>query len=203
MLPKRLINLIGTVLALGLIAAGLLLIAGPVFLGSFEVEAQRITVAQSNDLLAAQVSALAEQAADLPALESELAGLRRGIPMSAGMDQVSALAVKAADGAGVELQSFDVGATAIFAPPVGKLAEGAAEAPAPAEGADAAEEPRQQVSVSIVVESDSGTEAADFVDRLRKGPRLLQIVQVVNTASSVATVKGTTTVTALAFVQHP
>ena len=201
MLPKRLINLIGTVLALGLIAAGLLLIAGPVFLGSFEVEAQRITVAQSNDLLAAQVSALAEQAADLPALESELAGLRRGIPMSAGMDQVSALAVKAADGAGVELQSFVVGATAIFAPPGGKLAEGAAEAPAPAEGADAAEEPasrfpwhrrriRQRTgprtSWTGCARDPACCRSSGRQHGLERGP-----------------VKGTTTVTALAFVQHP
>lgn len=203
MLPKRLINLIGTLLALGMFAAGIFMVAGPVALGSLEVEAQRVTVAQSNSMLAAQIEGLAKQAAELPALESELSGLRRGIPMSAGMDQVSALAVKAAAAADVELKSFDIGDTAAFVPPAGALVDGAAAEPAPPVAGDAAaDEPRRQVSVSIVVETDSASEAADFVDRLRKGPRLLQILQVVNAGGEDGE-SGTTTVTALAFVQHP
>lgn len=205
-LPKRLINLIGTVLVVGLLAVGVFMVAWPLYMGHLEVEAQRLSVAQANAVQAARIQELAAQQAELPVLTAELDDLRGQIPETIALDQVSKLAVSAADAAGAHLESFAVGDTVVFTPPAGAITDSvtgqksAAEAD-PSEAA--AESQRLQTSVSFEVTAASQAQVTQFVDHLRTGSRLVQIVQVLTSTGEGAPVKVTATVTALVFVQHP
>jgi len=201
-LPKRLINLIGTVLVVGLLAVGIFMVAWPLYTGHLEVEAQRLSVAQSNDVQAARIQELAKQQAELPALTAELDGLRQQIPVTASLDQASKLAVAAAEATGSHLQAFAVGDTVEFVPPAGVVADAAAQPSEPADGS-AAESPRLQTSVSFTITTDSTAQVAEFVDKLRTGSRLVQIVQVLVSTGDEVPVVVTGTVTALIFVQQP
>lgn len=201
-LPKRLINLIGTVLVVGMLAVGIFMVAWPLYTGHLEVEAQRLSVAQSNDVQAARIQELAKQQAELPALTAELDGLRQQIPVTASLDQASKLAVAAAEATGSHLQAFAVGDTVEFVPPAGVVADAAAQPSAPADGS-AAESPRLQTSVSFTITTDSTAQVAEFVDKLRTGSRLVQIVQVLVSTGDEVPVVVTGTVTALIFVQQP
>lgn len=201
-LPKRLINLIGTVLVVGMLAVGIFMVAWPLYTGHLEVEAQRLSVAQSNDVQAARIQELAKQQAELPALTAELDGLRQQIPVTASLDQASKLAVAAAKASGSHLQTFAVGDTVEFVPPAGVVADAAAQPSAPADGS-AAESPRLQTSVSFTITTDSTAQVAEFVDKLRTGSRLVQIVQVLVSTGDEVPVVVTGTVTALIFVQQP
>ncbi|HOC14276.1 MAG TPA: hypothetical protein PKJ61_10420 [Propionicimonas sp.] len=203
-LPKRLINLIGTVLVVGMLAVGIFMVAWPLYTGHLEVEAQRLSVAQSNDVQAARIQELAKQQAELPALTAELDGLRQQIPVTASLDQASKLAVAAAKATGSHLQTFAVGDTVAFTPPAGVVTDAAAAAPAPAPtDGSAAESPRLQTSVSFTITTDSTAQVAEFVDKLRTGSRLVQIVQVLVSTGDEVPVVVTGTVTALIFVQQP
>jgi len=201
-LPKRLINLIGTVLVVGMLAVGIFMVAWPLYTGHLEVEAQRLSVAQSNDVQAARIQELAKQQAELPALTAELDGLRQQIPVTASLDQASKLAVAAAEATGSHLQAFAVGDTVEFVPPAGVVADAAAQPSEPADGS-AAESPRLQTSVSFTITTDSTAQVAEFVDKLRTGSRLVQIVQVLVSTGDEVPVVVTGTVTALIFVQQP
>ena len=202
-LPKRLINLIGTVLVVGLFAIGTFMVAWPLYTGYLEVEAQRLSVAQSNDLQAARIQELAKQQAELPALTAELDGLRQQIPVVESLDQASKLAVASAESSGTHLQAFAIGDTVEFAPPAGVVTDPAAQAPAPAAGSGAEESPRLQTSVSFTITGGSTAQVAQFVDKLRTGSRLVQIVQVLTSTGDEVPAVVTGTVTALVFVQRP
>lgn len=111
-LPRRLINVAGTVLVLAILAAGTLLFAGPTYMQSFDVVSQRLATQASNDQLRERISELQAEKAQLPQLEKQLAGLREQIPSTGRLDDVSRLVVDAADAAGVTIVKID------YEPPV-------------------------------------------------------------------------------------
>jgi type II secretory pathway pseudopilin PulG len=220
-LPKRLIHLVGIVGVLGVFIAGIMLVALPVYLGSVDVLAEQKNVADSNSLRMAQIEALKSQLDRLPEVQSELAGLRQQIPASPLLDEVSQLGVAAAQDAGVELGSITSAGVSTFVPPAGTAVAGI-EAAAAGAGGDAGTtvaegtagdsepaEDKLQIDITFVVSTGDKSRIPEFVDGLREGPRLLQIVGVTTTAMESNAADGSSgattyqaTVATLAFVQQ-
>ncbi|HRA76970.1 MAG TPA: hypothetical protein PLE12_12125 [Propionicimonas sp.] len=215
-LPKRLIHLVGILLVLGVFIAGIMLVALPVYLGSVDVLAEQKSVADSNSLRMAQIETLKNQQAVLPEVQRDLAGLRRQIPATQLLDEVSELGVAAAEDAGVDITSFTSTDPVSFVPPAGVpgagTVAGTPAAPAAVEGSAGDSEPSEaklQIPVTFIVTSGTRARIPEFVDGLRAGPRLLQIVSVTTTAAAAASADGVpgattyqATVAALAFVQQ-
>lgn len=195
-LPKRLVNLLGMLAVMVALVAGLLLVALPVYLGSRDVETETEAVAQSNQVTALQIDGLAAQQGNLPTLKDELSELRGEITDLPRLDAVSALVVRSAAASDSKLTSFNVGEPAPYAPPAGvPLTDRAAPAPAPSS------EPGtpQQVQVAVGVTASTQAEISRFVDELREGPRLVQVVGV---KTGVRDDLFEATVTAIAFIQE-
>lgn len=189
--PKQLLNVAGALLVLVVLAAGILLVAVPLYVQSGSTSAEAVRTAQSNDVSAAQVEALRAHARELPALHSDVAALREQIPAVGRLDDVFDLVGAAAVLAGVEVVSVAAedpapwtgraGADAAAAPQGDETAEAdaaelAAASPAPSPSAAAADSPQRQVSFAIVVDTVDPLAAARFLDALGAGPRLVSIV---------------------------
>lgn len=174
-MPKQLINTIGLLIVLGIVAAGVMLVALPIYLQSLSVEGQARTVAASNDIQQAQVDALSQQ--DASEIEDSLGELTDQIPGSPRLDTVSALVTDAAAATGASVMSFTPGAETVFTP--GAPAD--ANAPTSTDDAASAEAATGtvQIPVQVTVTAPDLPSMVAFLDTLREGPRLLGNVQAV------------------------
>ncbi|WP_409048540.1 hypothetical protein AB2L57_08195 [Microbacterium sp. HA-8] len=220
--PKQFINLIGAILVIAVIVAGILLLAVPLFVNASQTGESAQSVAASNAAYAVRVATLEAESERLDEIESDLAELRAEIPAASDLDDVFELVATAAQQAGVTVVSATASTSEPWAARTAAVSTDAAVAPdapadaqAPADGTtDAAasgtetsetaggaastDSGRVQVPFTIIVEAADPDAAARFLDALAQGPRLIAVVQssLVDDAES-----PRLTVNALTFVQ--
>lgn len=195
-IPSRLINLIGAVTVVGVLLAGLVLVALPVYLGSKEVDAMRLSAQQANDLTQLRIDSLAKMQDDLPDLQDKVRNLRSEIPQVNRIDTVSRLASQAATDSGATLLEMQVSDPEEYSAPTGPTTdEGKSSTAADTEQSDTG---RTQVEVTFRIGADTNDEIAKFIDGLRGGPRRLQLVSVTSAISEETGFEAT--VVARAFV---
>lgn len=203
-LPKQIINLIGAVLVLVILAGGIALVALPAWNGAQTTDASARSVAQTNDIYEIDLKRLAAAEGDFSVIEASLGALREEIADIPRLDDVYELVVAGAAETGVtvtELVAEDPDVWLSRGPvTVAPGRDGQAEEPAPVEEAPAVEpntsevagdeaepvegtvettetvSPQRQVTVSIKVEVGDAAQAVAFMDSLGRGPRLLPIV---------------------------
>ncbi|KQZ83961.1 hypothetical protein ASD56_07975 [Microbacterium sp. Root166] len=220
-MPKQLINIIGLVVCLGILALAIALVAVPMYLQSVGTNAEASQVAQTNDIYQIQVDSLEVQSERMDEIEASVADHRAEIPATNRLDDVFELIARSASATGVELQTATAGLDAPFtvrteALVVGEVAEvtepaetdpttdPAVEDPAAAAPTDtsgdvpvAAGDGRVQVDFVFTVTAVDFNTVVRFLDALRSGPRLLSSIQ----STVIPTGTGyDVTVSALTFV---
>ena len=210
LMPKQLINVIGIVVSLAVIALGVFLVAVPMYLQSLDVAGQTATVQTTNQLYQAEVDRLSAEQERQAEIDASVASLRAQLPETAKLDDVFEIVASAATATGVSIQAVTAGSAADFVPrtdpTVGEgapVAEAPAETPAaetpavddgaadPSGDASAGDAPpraagRQQIDFTISVLAADISQVTAFLDALRSGPRLLSSV----TATSNRTGEG-------------
>lgn len=204
-LNKQLINLLGILVVVGILVAGIALIAVPMIGQAQTTSSQAKTVEQTNSVYEAQIVQLTAAQADQAQLDADTAELRAEIPATTQFDDVFEIAINAATAHQLTIQSVTVAEPAPWTARAAVGEDGAAvPAPAestPAEGAtdgaatdgatdaatgdaevttppvDPASSPRQQAAVTITVPAPDFATATAYVDSLKDGLRLLNPVQ--------------------------
>lgn len=199
-IPKHLLNVIGAALVVGILLAGLSLVALPVYVESSRLDSERQIVAQANNAQAAQVESLRKQAETLPSLKAEVDKLSEQIPSASQIDTVAELAVSAAQSSGVKLTTIDVGEITPFIAANGASSTPTATASATPTSGSGTEAQTQQVQLKITVTTTKISDIAGFLDGLRAGPRLLRIDETSVTADT-GSKTFTATVTVSAFLR--
>ena len=115
-IPKQFLNLIGAIVVLAVVTAGVLLLALPLFTQSSTTATDADLVAQTNAGYEAQIASLREREADMDDIEDTVAELRQQIPAEPLLDDVFEVVATAADTAGVSIQTVTVGETSAWAP---------------------------------------------------------------------------------------
>lgn len=215
-LNKQFINLLGAVVTLAILIAGIALIALPMWSQAQATDASTRTVAQTNSTYQAQIDQLSAAEARSEEIDAHLAELRAEIAPFTNIDRVIDIVDAAADKHDLTLESVTAADPEPFTPRTAATDETAqASAPAstdetaatdttttdpPAETAPApaASEStgQQQMVITIKVPVPDAETATAFIDALRVGPRLIAI--------SNATLEpgdGMLTVSALAFIR--
>lgn len=156
-IPKQLLNLLGAVLVLAVLAGGALLVALPVYAQSRTTTADAATVAQTNSGFEAQVASLRESEADLDDIQASVSALHRQIPAEPLMDEVFEVAAAAATEAGVTVVTAIVGDIVAWTPRAELTPDfGVAEA-------DASTPPTEE-SVAPIEEADPATPDEGLTD---------------------------------------
>lgn len=129
-IPKQLINLLGAVVVIGVVVAGVCLIALPMYGASQTTDAQARTVAQTNDVYEIQVQRLSADKQRMTEITAGLAELRREIAAIPKLDDVHEIILAAADDTGATITSVVAAEREPWAPIVPGAEDGGAEAPA-------------------------------------------------------------------------
>lgn len=188
-MPKQLINTIGVMIVVAIVAVGVAFVAVPLVLQAFTTFGQTAIVAQTNSEQEAQVAYLEEQSGDAATLEAELATLQDQIPATPLVYTISELISEAAIDTGVSVTGITPNAPA---PYVGGAAAPVADGSA---ASQAAVTGRAQIPVQITVLAETHADIVAFIDRLREGPRLLGEIDAVISSRGGADA----TINALAF----
>lgn len=205
-MPRSLINLLGIVVTLAVLAMGILLVAMPIAFQALAVVGQTATVASTNTVYQAQVDHLREEEARLGEIQASVAGLHTQITPANDLDDVFEVIARAAEVSGATLTAVTAGDPLPFAERTSPTAldevasaaapdptatpndaapaastEGTAAPDATPGGAASAEAPtptgRTQVDFTIEVTAQQFGEVVRFLDELRAGPRLLSAIQ--------------------------
>lgn len=225
-IPKNLINFIGGVIVIVIVAAGIALIALPLYLQSQTTDQTRAQVAGQNGVYQQQIDGLNAAKSNIDEITADVDALTLKVPVANEFDTVFELVGRAAGNAGVKVSSVAADAPIAFSVRTGPTLPGDVPAAAPADDASTdgattdgtatdgattdgatAPEPtqpaapaasgRQQVPFHISVEAPNAAAATRFLDALRSGPRALAIIQSTLAESTDAL---SLTVEALAFV---
>ncbi len=174
--PRRLINLIGATTAAVILIAGSLLVVLPLFSAAQNATAQAAAAAKSDEQMRAQLAELARQEPWQTEARNGLARARWMIPAQDELRDASALASAAAKSSGARIVAISYSGRQVFTPPTGA---GIGEDGRPIAPPAAAEPntPQVQLPVTFEAEVSSMAQAAAFMDGLRIGPRLVQVVQ--------------------------
>lgn len=174
-LNKQLINLLGILVAVIVLVAGLALIALPMYSQAQAVDASAQTVAQTNSVYQVQIDGLSAANDRIGEIDQELAALRGEIAAAPQLDDVYEIIDGAAQRADVRIESIAAEDAAPWIPRAALDAEGnavavepepaATEAPADGAATDTASEapaapapttpedaPQQQVLVTVTVD---------------------------------------------------
>lgn len=196
-MSRRLINLIGISLVLVILVAGFSLLAWPLFGAATAAATQASALAQSNSDLRSELGKRMELAKNKAALAAELAKLRREIPAQAELRDVSAVASSAAATSGARITAISFGDPQVFAAPSGG-GLGTDGKPIQKQTPATVKTAQVQIPVTIEAEVANTIQATRFVDGLRAGSRLFQLVQV-DTSATTDQNRYTVTVDALIF----
>lgn len=175
-MPRRMINLIGTVVVAAIAVGGTLLVVLPLVGAAQEAALQARQASESNQATQMTLEQLAAQNASLTELTRQLSTLRAQLTADDELQGASALASLAAKSSGARIVSIAFGGRQIFAPPSG-AGIGADGKPPVQQAAAKPDTVQVQIPVTIEAEVSSPARAAAFIDGLRAGPRLLQVVQ--------------------------
>ncbi|WP_439594160.1 hypothetical protein [Microbacterium sp.] len=201
-LPKQLINAIGAIVVVVVLAAGAGLVAYPFFAQATATSLEAANVAMGNATYRTQVDVLRDAEANLDETEADLAALRTEIPADANLDEVFELVANAAATTGVTVVSVTAQDPLSYAP-----RDAAAEAPATtdpaatepdpavtpdastdgtvvADGTETETQPEvvdrlAQIPLTIEVTALDPAAAEAFLDQLQAGPRLLAVLHTV------------------------
>lgn len=196
-MPKHLVTAIGLIVALGVVALGVFLVAVPTYFQGLAVDGQTATVASTNAIYQSEVDHLRAEEENLDAINEEVLSLRAQIPAVGQLDDVFEVAARAAERSGVVITSVTAGESAPFVERTSATGATEAVAPAPESTADPADEAsdesatgetgspapqpmagRQQVDFVIAATGSDMAQVIAFVDALRSGPRLLSNITV-------------------------
>ncbi|MCA1981266.1 hypothetical protein [Nocardioides nematodiphilus] len=166
-MTKQTITLLGAVLAVAVLLAGILLGVLPRLDQASQSRQERDSVAIQNNTQQALIAAYAQQRSKLPALQSEVADLKQQIASGPHLEQLIDVASRLPGGA--VLVSITPGESGDGTP-----GAGAGTQPTPASG-QAATTGFQSVPVTMVVALGRSADAAQVLQKLRAGPRLLAI----------------------------
>lgn len=193
----RQINLVGTVAVAVVALVGTALVVVPLFSTAQQTSIQAAATAVSDDATRARLAALAKQEQLREEFLNDLLVARSQIPAADELQDASALASAAAKSAGARIVSITFAGRQVFAVPagVGMAEDGTATVPQVPAVPDT---PWVQLPVSFEVEVSSTAQAAAFLDGLRAGPRVLQVVQAQSSPTNSAKL-STVTVDALIF----
>lgn len=212
--PKQFINLLGAVLIVAILVAGVLLGALPLYSAAQETDASTRTIQQTNSVYETQVAQLTEAEADIVRLDGSVAALRSEIAGIPQLDDVFEIVIAAAEETTTTIQSVSATAPVPFAPRAPLDADGlvvtappvtetpatsdasAQNTDAPTDVPSAAPEdsPQLQIPITITMTVADAAQATAFVDALGRGPRLIAPLDMAFSA-------GTLTVNALAFIR--
>lgn len=215
-LNKQFINLIGAVVTLAILVAGIALIGLPMWSQSQTTDASTRTVAQTNATYQAQIDQLSAAEARSEEIDAHLAELRTEIAPFTNIDRVFDIVDAAADKHDLTLDAVTATDPEPFAPRRAVVEESAqagppastnetdpadaaaADVPAATTPAPAASEStaQQQMVITIKVPVPDAETATAFIDDLRVGPRLISIVNATLEPSD-----GMLTVSALTFIR--
>lgn len=115
-IPKQLINLLGAVVVIGVVVAGIALIALPMYGSSQTTDASARTVAQTNDVYDIQVQTLAAERERMDEITADLAGLRRQIAAIPQLDDVFEIVIASAADTGATITSVTASDPEAWAP---------------------------------------------------------------------------------------
>lgn len=107
-MPKQLINLLGLVVVIGVLVAGVALIALPLFGVSQATDSQTRTVAQTNDVYEIRVQQLSAAEERMSEITASLAQLRREISATPQLDDAHEIIIAAAAETGVTITTVVV-----------------------------------------------------------------------------------------------
>lgn len=206
-MPRSLINIIGIVVVIAVLALGIFLVALPIGFQALGVVGQTATVAGTNALYQTQIDGLRQEEERLDEIQASVAGLQSQITPANELDDIFELVANAATATGLSITGVTAGEAVGFvartAPTtLDEAAQPAPAAPAPdpatpdpaatpattdgattpdastdAGGGATAPTGRTQVDFSITVTSPSMEQVVGFLDALRGGPRLLGPVE--------------------------
>ncbi|KRA23036.1 hypothetical protein ASD65_00330 [Microbacterium sp. Root61] len=176
-MPKQLINTVGLLLVLGIIAAATFLVALPIYLQSVGADADSRAVASQNANTQASIDALAAQ--NVGSVQDGADHLRQEIPARAELDSVSALIASAAAKSGVTVVSItpgspiDADAADASDGVVGGDTTGTTTEDVGASTDAGAATGRLRIPIEFQVSTTDLDAALEFIDTLREGPRLV------------------------------
>lgn len=150
-IPKQLINLLGAVVVIAVIVAGIALIALPMYAASQTTDASARTVAQTNDIYEIQVQTLAAEQERMDEITADLASLRRQITAIPQLDDVFEIIIASAEETGATISSVSAGDPEAWTPRGSAGADPGAP-PAPAEEAPAGEVPNESTAGEGLIE---------------------------------------------------
>lgn len=176
-MSRRRIHLIGGSLVTAVILTGSLLVMGPQLGAAQFANAQSELAAQSDQATRAQLAELAKQNSGAAQTNGDLSHVRRQITAHDELRDASALASEAAKSSGARIVAITFGDRQVFAAPTG-LGMGDDGTPTAPQAAAEPDTSRFQLPVSFEVEVTSTAQAAAFLEALRLGTRLLQVVEV-------------------------
>lgn len=199
-MSRRLVNIIGAAAVALMLILGFSAVAWPLFSAASGAARQASVVAQTNAELQADLDQQIKLNQNKDVLEAEVARLHREIPFDEELRDVSAVASTAASTSGARIVSIEFGDAQVFAAPTGG---GVGTDGKPANKAKAADAKTIQIQIPVTIEAEasSATQAAQFVDGLRTGYRLMQFVQVDTTQTTDAS-RFAVTIDALIFSQR-
>lgn len=113
-MPKQLINLIGILVSVAVLAIGIFLLALPLVTQSFATDAQTQQVSQTNKLYQAQVDSLTKAQQNKDQTAAAVAELRTQIPATPKLQGVFDLVGSASVSSGVTITSVTAGTPAAF-----------------------------------------------------------------------------------------
>ena len=163
-MTRQTINLLGAVLTVAVLLAGVLLGVLPRLDQASQSRQERDTVAAQNTTQQMLISTYARQRATLPQLQSEVADLKQQIASGPHLEQL------------IDVASDLPGGAVLVSITPGESSSGASSGAGPAPGPSPAPAAGvQAVPVTLVVALGRTADAAQVLQKLRSGPRLLAI----------------------------
>lgn len=127
---RQLVNLVGLLLVVAIVVAGVALVALPMYAQSQTIDASTVTVEQTNAVYEAQIAQLAAAGEQVEAIDADLAALRSAIPAKTSLDDVFEIIAAASDRADVTISTIKVVDPEQWAPRAGVDTDPAAAAEA-------------------------------------------------------------------------
>lgn len=173
---RRQVNLIGIAAITVVAVVGTLLVSLPLFNAVQNAANQASASVESDRVTRAELAVLAKQDVWRAKAENDLRFARWQIPEADELRDASALASVAAKASGARIASITFAGRQVFARPAG-VGLGEDGTPAAAQVPAEPGTPWVQLPVRFEVEVSNTAQAAAFLDGLRGGPRVLQVVQ--------------------------
>jgi hypothetical protein len=196
-MSRRRINLIGGSVVTAVVVIGSLLVMVPQISSAQSANVQSELAANTDQATRAELAELEKQNSGVAQTNGDLSSVRRQVTAHDELRDASALASEAARSSGARIVAITFANRQVFVAPTG-LGVGDGGTPTAPQATAVPNTSRFQLPVTFEVEVTSTTQAAAFLDGLRLGTRLLQVVQA-QCSSTNDPAKLTLTVDALLF----